>query len=364
MFFTGFNELRFLAAFTVMIGHLELIRVKYNFFNLYKFPFAHKGPFAVIFFFVLSGFLITYLLLQEKEKTATVNIKSFYMRRVYRIWPLYYILVILGLFAIPFATKLLQITYDPLPVWPGIAMFILMVPNLFTSVYGSSFLTPLWSIGVEEQFYLIWAPLMKWLNKYFLWIGFGIIALRLTFNFLVREWSPNSYPEKWIVDFLISQKFECMAIGAIGAWFLFSKKEKLHSSFLYSKWLQIIVLLIVLGGIFFDLPVLISPALSTTFQSIVFLLLIVNVGTNPKPLVSFRNKFISFLGSISYGIYMYHSVVIFVIVCLAKSQLERMSPLMNTVTLYTSAIVVTIVVSWLSFKFIEEPIIRLKHKLK
>lgn len=53
---------------------------------------------GVIFFFVLSGFLITYLLLEERRVSATVSIKKFYMRRILRIWPLYYLIVILGLF--------------------------------------------------------------------------------------------------------------------------------------------------------------------------------------------------------------------------------------------------------------------------
>ena len=56
------------------------------------------GGLGVIFFFVLSGFLITYLLLKEKEQTGTVNVKKFYARRVLRIWPLYFFIVLLGFF--------------------------------------------------------------------------------------------------------------------------------------------------------------------------------------------------------------------------------------------------------------------------
>jgi len=88
----------------VIVHHIEQFKEKFGYDNhLFYTRFIRLiGPLSVFsFFVVLSGFLITSLLLVEKERTNTINIKSFYMRRVLRIWPLYYLTVILGLFVLP-----------------------------------------------------------------------------------------------------------------------------------------------------------------------------------------------------------------------------------------------------------------------
>ena len=118
VYFPGLNGLRFFAAFSVVVTHIELVKHFKGYPTLWvenasdeltlthilqKIIF-HAGGLGVYFFFVLSGFLITYLLLVEKAKTGTVAVKKFYWRRVLRIWPLYYLIVILGFFVIPYIT--------------------------------------------------------------------------------------------------------------------------------------------------------------------------------------------------------------------------------------------------------------------
>jgi peptidoglycan/LPS O-acetylase OafA/YrhL len=109
--FEGLNELRFFAAFLVVMNHAETIRAKNGLLNFNQYAFFKNGGTAVTFFFVLSGFLITYLLLKENYYTNTIKIKSFYIKRVLRIWPLYYLLVVAGLFIVPFAISKLGINY-------------------------------------------------------------------------------------------------------------------------------------------------------------------------------------------------------------------------------------------------------------
>ncbi|MGB1018524.1 MAG: acyltransferase family protein, partial [Chitinophagales bacterium] len=92
-YFKGLNALRFIAAYLVVIHHAEQIRLKNELFNLKEYSFFRNGGIAVSFFFVLSGFLISYLLLKELKQTNTVKIKAFYIRRTLRIWPLYFLLV-------------------------------------------------------------------------------------------------------------------------------------------------------------------------------------------------------------------------------------------------------------------------------
>ena len=111
-YFKGLNALRFFAAFLVVLHHAEQIRLKYGMFNLKQLSLFNNGGIAVTFFFVLSGFLITYLLLKEQAYTSSISIGKFYTRRVLRIWPLYFLLVIIGTVFIPFILKIVDFNYE------------------------------------------------------------------------------------------------------------------------------------------------------------------------------------------------------------------------------------------------------------
>ena len=93
--FPGLNGLRFWAAFAVFLYHVEWFKARMGWPNLMgEFPFwGRLGPIGVICFFSLSGFLITYLLLEELRYTDTVRVRNFYLRRILRIWPLYYFIL-------------------------------------------------------------------------------------------------------------------------------------------------------------------------------------------------------------------------------------------------------------------------------
>ena len=103
IYFTGLNGLRFFAAIAVVITHIELIKYQSGYSDIWRNNklIFELGSLGVIFFFVLSGFLITYLLLKEKSVTQTVAVKKFYLRRILRIWPLYYLIVLLGFLVLP-----------------------------------------------------------------------------------------------------------------------------------------------------------------------------------------------------------------------------------------------------------------------
>lgn len=165
--FKGLNALRFFAAFFVLIHHGEVIRGKNGLEDFGWLGFFNNGGNGVTFFFVLSGFLITYLLLKEVVKTGRVYIKKFYLKRILRIWPLYFLLVFIGTIGLPFAFNILQIEYQmPYTIGQTWYYFLFFLPGLVTYFYGHHFLEPLWSIGVEEVFYLFWAPLMEWFKRH------------------------------------------------------------------------------------------------------------------------------------------------------------------------------------------------------
>ncbi|MBL7775483.1 MAG: acyltransferase, partial [Saprospiraceae bacterium] len=161
-YFKGLNALRFFAAYLVVLHHAEQIRLKNGLFNLKGLPLFNNGGIAVTFFFVLSGFLISYLLLKEQRETNTVSIKKFYARRMLRIWPLYYLLVFIGTLIVPFFLGLIGHSYEmPYAFKDVILYYIFFSPFMVNVLFGHHFLEPLWSIGVEEVFYILWAPMFK-----------------------------------------------------------------------------------------------------------------------------------------------------------------------------------------------------------
>src|SRR5262249_4522233 len=88
--FPGLNGLRFIAWLAVFLGHVEQGK------ELFRYPqhgWIH-GWLGVVLFFVISGFLITYLLLAERRRYGGVYIREFYIRRILRIWPLYFLLIL------------------------------------------------------------------------------------------------------------------------------------------------------------------------------------------------------------------------------------------------------------------------------
>ncbi len=115
------------------------------------------GAFGMAMFFFLSAFLITELLQREKLQTGTVHLKAFYMRRILRIWPLYF-----GFVALCVVLSWLLPAVYPLS-FQRVSAFLLLSGNWYIAAHGvtGSPITPLWSISLEEQFYLLWPLLCK-----------------------------------------------------------------------------------------------------------------------------------------------------------------------------------------------------------
>lgn len=154
--------LRFLAFFGVFVFHtrsyLPHAGLPYRLESLIHSA-SGIGAFGVDLFFVLSAFLITELLLREKQATGGLNVSAFYLRRILRIWPLYF-------FFLGIASLLPLLDPNEHPGWKYLLGFGLLSGNWITILWGvpNSIVTPLWSISMEEQFYLFWPPVVKRLS--------------------------------------------------------------------------------------------------------------------------------------------------------------------------------------------------------
>jgi peptidoglycan/LPS O-acetylase OafA/YrhL len=127
---------------------------------------VNAGGSGVDLFFVLSAFLITSLLMKEQQQRAAISLHSFYIRRIFRIWPLYFAVVLLGVF---FAHTMARIGwfYDQRLSGSYLAGYLTFASNWVYALHGApqSVCAPLWTVAIEEQFYLVWPLLMKALAR-------------------------------------------------------------------------------------------------------------------------------------------------------------------------------------------------------
>jgi peptidoglycan/LPS O-acetylase OafA/YrhL len=380
VYFPGLNGLRFFAAFAVVVTHIELVKHFQGYPTLWventgpelsvknilqKFVFE-AGGLGVYFFFVLSGFLITFLLLSEKEKTGTVAIKKFYWRRVLRIWPLYYLIVILGFFVIPYLTTGgLNFTNKELNDNYGLNLFLYLIifPNIAHAMFNPvPLISQTWSIGVEEQFYIIWPVLAKKAKNIFkmlLLVFFIMIGIKV-FLLLLLKLGFTSKAILVLKKFFAMSKIECMTMGGMGAYFLFHYKEK-FATYIYHP----LVLPLSLLGI--PLLILFTPAALQDgvhlVYSLLFLCIIANVSGNPQSFLKLENKIFNFLGQISYSIYMYHFMLIpAMFYVFKKIGILPSNQLLPQLIMYFSITAVTVLVSWLSYSYFEGWFLKLKSK--
>ena len=305
-YFPSLTGLRAIAAFTVLFTHVERYRSSLG-KTLLDMPFnSFIGGLAVSFFFVLSGFLISYLLLHEKEKTGTIDIGGFLKKRALRIWPLYYAALIAGYVISIYILK----DTSPNLLANGFLLNLFLLPNLaFALNLIPEILIQIWSIGTEEQFYFIWpflvrkAPVHK-LVRIFSGILLAWLLLRGGAHFLGKEY-------EWVNIFLYRTRIDCMAIGGLGALLLLYKdKPGTWMARAYSMVLHPLTGWI--GGVLFCSLLLLSKHYDISFYqlyALLFGILILRMIHRPSRLL--ESAPLKYLGKISYGIYLLHQFAIY-----------------------------------------------------
>jgi peptidoglycan/LPS O-acetylase OafA/YrhL len=172
---------------------------------------AGRGFLGVDMFFVLSGFLIVTLILREKERTGTVSLKDFYVRRTLRIFPIYYGLL-LGLAAVYLLLK--PHDDDTRALVAKLPFYLLYLCN-FLAVHANN-LAITWSLATEEQFYMLWPTVEKVIRgSAIFWVLGAVLLLNQLVNFgvadplLNRVYSPDHHPE------ILDVTFTPIALGVL-----------------------------------------------------------------------------------------------------------------------------------------------------
>lgn len=370
VYFEGLDSLRAIGALSVLFGHIELSKKTAGINNLMDWSFYKNtsGHLGVILFFVLSGFLITYLLLKEKEKHNDIYILKFYTRRALRIWPIYYLIVFSLLFIFPFV---IRFEYFAKPHWDNISnniptflIYFFMMPNFVSfGILGIGGGYHLMSIGTEEQFYLIW----PWIVKQFKNIVTPLLLILITIALLPHvcdyvaahffKAGDNGFLYlKNTKEFFLYFKINCMALGGLFA-FVYNRNITRLLAIIYNKFVQIGALIVGFGGWLTGFHL---PYFTDEFYAFLFAVIILNTATNPKKLLSFNYKTTNYLGKISYGIFVYHWIAIYFVMDWIMPIKEN--PIQYNTLLYIVSFSATVIVSHLSFFYFEQWFLKFKDR--
>jgi peptidoglycan/LPS O-acetylase OafA/YrhL len=228
--------------------------------------------------------------------------------------------------------------------------------------YGGDVLTPLWSIGVEEYFYLIWAPLLKYVKwERLVYFFLAIIIVRLAFSVSIKLFDIG---DKVIIALNVL-RFEYMALGALGAYY-FDKNPLLYQSFWFKKPAQLLLAVLLFGVLFYNAEikkVITYDGIYHFMTALLFLWLILNVGTNPYNILKISNPIFEYLGKVSYGMYVFHTIVI-AIVIKAFDEFFIKQEAYRIFILYSSVVLFTILTAILSYHFLEKPFLNYKKGAK
>ena len=362
------DVLRFFAFFSVFLSHglpaFNLRHFSGRIVLLLRFDelIKESGGFGVCLFFFLSAYLITELLERECRQTGSIRARSFYLRRVLRIWPLYFSFLLFAVICgIVFPVYRIETS--------RIFALIFLSANWYVAVHNigsSAIIVPLWSISVEEQFYLLW----PWISK----IGrkgmiraclllFPVAWLAL-FELARRNANANSI---WVNSFV---QFQFFALGALFALGLRGRIPQLRFRWRLALMLAGIVLWLVGDGVFHIKPGGTHPfaGITCAYTSVAIGCALIFLGFLGIPSRYLPGKLV-YLGKISYGLYVFHALAL---ECswktVASLNLHPASALGMVkvgaclIFVQVLAMAMTILLAAGSYEYLERPFLKLKER--
>jgi peptidoglycan/LPS O-acetylase OafA/YrhL len=349
-FFGSLDGLRALSILGVLWTHVWYVSGLEYYNRLQHYPVLKMGAFGVDVFFGISGFLITTLLLRERSKNGTISLRDFYLRRSLRIWPLYY--ATLGIYVLLVIFLQRGMGRD--------RVFFHFLPGYLTFTYtwyagwaaSGAVFNFAWSLSVEEQFYVVWALVLRILRGLlptFVMILMIFLRLSVHFNVLQNFILKDSLP--WRIAAGVSVP---ICLGAILAQILHSEKGfRILRPILGSKWAAPFWLLMLLASLIARQPF---------WQMIQWFLVAAVVGScvirEDNALAPFlRFRPFAYIGVVSYGMYLLNTLV-----------LDVINPVMNRIGLrhpllkFPVFVAATVLVAGISYRFFETPFLRLKER--
>ena len=327
------------------------------------------GWIGVDLFFVLSAFLISSLLLHErKEHNQSINLRNFMMRRVLRIWPLYFLyLALVAAFALVLPASYTGAFLGQQKAWQQLAAFALFVGNF--AVVGQGvvlhLLNPMWSLCIEEQFYIIWGSCLKFVkSEKLLLLALLLVAIAAPgLRFYLWHQDAKNY-----LAYYLNSLSHCDAIvfGALAAFLWRQFGEKMKSAAAAQAACLLLALL-------FLSPLAWVPYIEQSDASIIWVMSSVAAGFTCLMLATLSNKIcraffahalLRHVGKLTYGLYMFHFAVIYSTVYICRNNLNITSRLTLILVSWPLCLLATYGLARLSWRFVERPALAFKARFK
>ncbi len=364
LYFENLDGLRFFCFLSVFLFHsfeTDDASIKSNaVFHFIKETLFGNGFLGVNFFFVLSGFLITYLLIKEKQANNNIHIINFWVRRILRIWPLYFACVFYGFVIFPY-TKMLAggVPSETANPWYYLG-FISNFDYIQKGLPDAKGLGVLWSVAIEEQFYLAWPVILSFFAVKKFWLP---LLLILSGSIVFRALNDVPILHEMHTLSCIGD----MALGGLGAWLILETASFKSNIQQLPRWVIIMIYAAFAFVFLFRDEFLLSSYILRVIErliiSSIILLIILEQCYARRSFYKMENlKLPTRLGVITYGLYCLHLIIISITLGLTKLA-GLNTNIWQVIFLETIiGLLITIAVSLFSYRFFEKPFLRLKGK--
>jgi len=368
VYFPNLDGLRFIAASMVFLQHgFARLAASSGIDNDVLVRIAKtlgSGGMGVSIFFVLSGFLITYLLLQEQNQTGKIKLTNFYIRRVLRIWPLYFLVVLFGFIIYPWLKSMMGIDTvlcsRQIYYWTFLSNFdeIFIHHNCYG--HGAQIQSITWSVSIEEQFYLFWPLLFILLKpKNYIYIFISIIAASIGFRLMNAEDDPVLY-------FHTASVLMDLATGGLAAWLIINRPgfKRIFNSMSIIPSLFIYIIGFV-GLMYWDVfeGFHYCHALIRIYFVLYFIFIILHQNYAPDSFLKLsHNRFFTNMGKYTYGMYLLHPLAILIMDILFRiNNLQR--DIFNHELIYSVvSFSLTLLICISSYHLYEKHFLKLKNR--
>lgn len=350
-FFGSLNGLRFICIMAVLWHHSPALAAL-------EAPavFLRRGFLGVDFFFVLSGFLITTLLLREEARKGRFSIRDFYRRRILRIVPVYFLVVTL-------AVLWFVVAKGQTEHWPKVPYYYLFFSNMLKS--NIDLLYPTWSLAVEEQYYLIWPALLLLLPvsvRVRFWVLVGLIAFCVASDMgLFKPLGIRPIETEVAVWALPTTGFAAILLGSLCAVVLNSGRGFAFAYRLLGGWVSPLICFVIFFAVLLVMPGTLKGWPNLIVHGLMVLCLasiVLREDHVLAPPMAWGG--VARIGVISYGLYLYHLIGRHIGVVLERQLgfADALAPWVQT-AFYLAA---SIAIAELSFRTFEAYFLNLKDR--
>ncbi len=316
---------------------------------------AQHGHHGVTLFFAISGFLITTLLLREKDRHGVIDLRAFYVRRALRIFPLYYavlLIYVVLVFALERQSKVGQDFFS------NLVYFVSYTSNWFVALDGRVIFYYAWSLAAEEQFYLVWPPLMKRLGTRAraLAVVLTVIVVIALLDVLLPRWLPASRGAQTVLDVVHNIPL-AIIVGVASALLLHDPSgfARCWPWLAGSRWHCLIWLAL-------SVAAALTPGAPWFTIHVALAMLVVACCMREDHALAplLQLPVLAYLGTISYGLYLLHMLCKnFVGKAFAFAGVE-----LGAFSYFLATLLLSIVVAGLSYRYFESPFLRMKGRFE